>query len=93
MKGIFILPHAQKRMSERGITPAMVDLALQYGRKLRAPQSLYLFVGRRNLEKMKLVSKGMDHLEGVTLVLDPSGQVMITCFKNKNFPKKIRNKK
>ena len=93
MKGIFILPHARKRMSERGITPAMVDLALRYGRKLRAPQSLYLFLGKRSLEKAKSIPKGMDHLEGLTLVLDPSGEVMITCFKNKNFPKKIRNKK
>jgi len=93
MKGIFILAHAQKRMSERGITPEMVDLALKFGSKMRAPQTLYFFVGKRNIKKMKHLSKEMDHIHGLTLVLDPTGSTIITCFKNKKFPQKIRNKK
>jgi len=91
-KGIFILPHTKRRMNERGITPKMVELALNFGRRIHAPGTLFYFVGKRDMKKITCFSRDVDRLEGTTLVLDPGENVVITCFKNKNFLKSIRQK-
>ncbi len=68
----------------------IIQLALDCGRKIYAKDSLYLFLGKRELAGMGRIS---EKLNGITLVLNPRTHELITCFRNPEFLKKIRHKK
>ena len=81
-------------MNQRNIPRWWVDLALAYGQRIYADKSLFVFVGKRQVQKMeRLGFTGLDKLEGLTLVLDPKSWAMLTCFKNRQFIRKIRYKR
>lgn len=85
--------HALRRMNQRSIPRWWVDLALQFGQRIYAQNSLFVFVGKRQVRKMQQLGYyGLDKLEGLTLVLDPKTKTMLTCFKNRQFTRKIRHK-
>ncbi len=85
--------HALKRMGQRNIPRWQVDLALSYGKRIYAHKSLFVFLGRRHIERMRRDGyTRIDKLEGLTLVLDPKTKALITCFKNRSFTRKIRHK-
>ena len=76
-------------MSQRGITTEMVELALQYGQKIWAKNSLYFFMGKRQAKRFgKLAEK----LEGLVVVIESRTRVMKTVFRNRKWTKKIRHK-
>ncbi len=76
-------------MNQRGITAEMVELALQYGQKIWAKNSLYFFMGKRQAQRFgKLAEK----LEGLVVVIESRTRVMKTVFRNRKWTKKIRHK-
>jgi len=68
----------------------VVQLVFELGRRIYAKDSLYLFLGKRELAGMGRIS---EKLNGITLVLNPRTHEFITCFRNPGFLKKIRYKK
>jgi hypothetical protein len=85
--------HFQQRMNDRGISQYMVDLALTFGQRIFAHKSLYVFVGARQLLKMRACGHSVeDKMNGLTLVLNSSDRSLITCFKNRGWLKKVRQK-
>ena len=67
----------------------MVELALQYGQKIWAKNSLYFFMGKRQAQRFgKLAEK----LEGLVVVIESRTRVMKTVFRNRKWTKKIRHK-
>ncbi|MFZ0389373.1 MAG: DUF4258 domain-containing protein [Calditrichia bacterium] len=90
MTDIAITRHAAKRMQQRRIDEKIISLALVYGRKIYARDSLYVFLGKRSLQKLGRLA---EELNGTTLVLNPKTKELITCFRNPQFLKKIRYKK
>jgi hypothetical protein len=87
--------HAKKRINERGISRRMYEAAVIFGKKLRANGSLYYFLGKKELQKMQQIVQiaNPEKWEGTTLVCDPVSGLVITMFKNKAWPKKIRHRK
>jgi len=77
-------------MNQRGITMEMVQLAIRYGQRIWAKDSLYFFLGRRQVRKL---GKMADQLEGLTVVIESKTRKMKTVFKNRRWTKKIRYKK
>ncbi len=47
-----ITSHAVKRMNQRHIPDIMVDAARWFGRKIYAQNSLYFFLGKREIARM-----------------------------------------
>lgn len=86
--------HALKRMYQRGIARWQVELALRHGKRVYAQGGLFVFLGRRQLEKIRpeIGPRWTERLEGLTLVLDPRSRMLLTCFKNRDFLRKIRHK-
>ncbi len=86
--------HVLLRMNARRIPQEAFDIALQYGRKIYAQNSLYFFLGRKELQRISwLAPDDREHFEGITIVCDPKHAVVLTCFKNKNFTRRIRGRK
>lgn len=87
--------HVQKVMLERGIDDLMIAAALEFGETVRAAGSLYYFLGKRALRRISKIflPDNPEKWEGLVLVCDPENQLLITCFKNRNWLKKIKHKK
>jgi hypothetical protein len=87
--------HARKQLNARGITIPMVEAALIFGSRYRRDGSLYYFLGKRELHKMQqiVVLDNPEKWEGLTLVCDPKNNVLITLYKNKEWPQKKLRKK
>ncbi len=88
-----ITNHAAKRMNMRHIPETMIYAARWFGRKIYARNSLYFFLGKREIKKMlkEFTPERPHQWEGLTLVCDPRTETVITVFKNKNWLKKIRH--
>jgi hypothetical protein len=86
--------HAIERSLQRGITEKMIRAAIEFGRKIFADKSLYYFIGKRDLKKVQeeLGVRNPEKYEGVTLVVDPESNQVLTCYRNKRWLKKIRYK-
>ena len=85
-----ITGHFLNRMNQRGISQEMVELALRYGQKIWARDSLYFFMGKRQAQRFgKLAEK----LEGLVVVIESRTKNMKTVFRNRRWLKKIRYKK
>ncbi|RMG65554.1 MAG: DUF4258 domain-containing protein [Calditrichaeota bacterium] len=82
-------PHARKRMHQRGIKMADVQLALARGQRIYARDTLFVFLGRRQLIDLGNLA---ERLEGLTLVIDPKTKTLLTVFRNRRFTRKIRYK-
>jgi len=95
MNNTTISRHAHGRMQNRHINDVMIAAAREFGEKIYAQNSLYYFLGRRALKRLmqQFIQADADHWEGLTLVCDPVSGTLITCFRNKNWLKKIRPKK
>lgn len=86
--------HVVRRMNARRISRVAFDVAMQYGRKIYASNSLYYFFGRKELQCIPWLAAGeREHFEGITIVCDPRSHVALTCFKNKAFTRHIRGRK
>lgn len=87
--------HVKKRAAARNISPAMFDAAFAFGDVLRTNGSLYYFMGKRAVKRMLKVytPPNPDRYRGLVVVCDPLDLMVITAYKNINWPKKIHNKR
>jgi hypothetical protein len=81
-------------MNQRGITRAMLDAAEIYGEKIYALNTLYFFLGKRAIQELTRLIQldNPEKWEGITVAINPKTLEVITCFKNKQWLKKIRHK-
>ncbi len=84
--------HANIRMNQRAITETMILATRFFGKKIYAKNTLYFFMGKRELKRMMkdFIPDNPDKWEGITLVCDPKTEEIITVFKNKKWLKNIR---
>lgn len=80
--------HACTRMSQRAVTPDVIDLALQYGRIFYAAGARHVFVAGRDVPAH--LRHLQERLEGVTLVFSLSDDVLITVYRNRNASARIK---
>lgn len=80
--------HARLRAQQRHISPALLELALQYGRTIRSRGTVYKVVGRKEVERLALRGVDLRCAEGVHVLLGADGEV-ITTYRNQNL-RKIR---
>ena len=84
--------HAVKIMAKRNITDLMITAAFEFGEVRRISGSLNYFLGKRAMKRITkfFLPKHPERWEGLVLVCDPTKQILITCFKNKSWLRKIR---
>jgi hypothetical protein len=80
--------HATLRMSQRAISPETIGLALQYGRVYHKAGARHVFLAARDLPPE--LRRLQERLEGVTLVLDPVHDLLITTYRNRGASAQIK---
>lgn len=87
---LVLTTHAAMRMQQRGLTIKNIDMTVRYGRRIYTNSGITYFVGRKEVEKMKLY--GIDlcvcqnlHVIGV---LEDNEFIVLTVFKNKSIRRK-----
>ena len=87
-------PHFFERINQRGIEWLAVQAALNFGESIYARNSQYYFLGKRGIQKLSKIytPHNPEKWEGLVVVFDTKKQTFVTCFKNKNWLKKIKHK-
>jgi hypothetical protein len=79
---LIISKHARQRAWQRRILAQEIELAASIGRRIEQDGATLFFLGRRELERHKFISRGQERLEGTTVVVSRDGAV-ITAYRNR----------
>ncbi len=87
--------HFFERAGQRGIDYLAIQAAINFGQVVYAKNSKYFFLGNRAMNKLLKVFRphNPDKWQGIVVVFDTRKEMFVTCFKNRNWLKKIRHKK
>src|SRR5947209_18670617 len=80
---IWLTKHATVRRAQRSISSFAVGVAIKAGLQRHLDGCVVYFLGRRQLEGLKLEPQERERLEGGTVILSREGRV-ITTYKNRN---------
>lgn len=78
-----ITQHARKRMGTRAISAGDIELALDFGRRVHLRGAAIAAIGRREIARFA-DTVDLSGLDGVTVVLDPTGTVVVTAYRNRS---------
>ena len=80
--------HAERRMNQRGITEAMIDLCMEYGKIIIQNDGAMAYVITDKIYKKLLNNKGLKHMrkiidriKGLVVIVSGDG-ALITTYKN-----------
>lgn len=76
--------HAQKRMSQRGLSEQAIEAALTYGREVRARGALIYAIGKKEVRKNRATGVDLRRFEGIQVVCLSDGTIL-TVYKNRDF--------
>jgi len=80
--------HARKRMNQRGITTAAIDLALRYGLADYRNGALRYTIGRKESARYRDIEPRLVRYHGVHVVCASDGGQILTTYRNKNFARR-----
>jgi hypothetical protein len=83
--------HALLRCDQRRISMADIDLVMNYGTRVHNGGALFCFMRKRDISGDLQPGLG-GRLEGLTVVLDPAGESVITVYRNKRGLREIKRK-
>jgi len=82
--------HAVTRMAQRNLSAEDVEYVLRFGCRVRSGGALHCFLRHDDIPKAD--RKRAQRLEGTTVLMDRSGQSIITVYRNRQGLKEIRRK-
>jgi len=82
--------HAVTRMAQRNLSAEDVEYVIQFGCRVRSGGALHYFLRYNDIPKSD--RKRVRRLEGTTVLMDRSGQYIITVYRNRRGLKGIRQK-
>lgn len=84
--------HSMSRMQQRGIPAEALDMVRTYGRRIHCAGAVFCFMGKKDLPD-GLSGSDRERLEGLTLVLSPDTDAVVTVYRNKRALREIRRRK
>ncbi len=82
--------HALMRMAQRNLSAEDVEYVIQFGCLVRSGGALHYFLRHNDIPKVD--RKRVQRLEGTTVLMDRSGQCIITVYRNRRGLKVLRQK-
>ncbi|MBI3957297.1 MAG: DUF4258 domain-containing protein [Chloroflexi bacterium] len=82
--------HALTRMAQRNLSAEDVEYVIQFGYLVRSGGALHYFLRYDDIPKVD--RKRVQRLEGTTVLMDRSGQFIITVYRNRRGLKVLRQK-
>ena len=82
--------HAATRMAQRNLSAEDVEYVIQFGCPVRSGGALHYFLRHDDIPKAD--RKRAQRLEGTTILMDRSGQFIITVYRNRRGLKVLRQK-
>ena len=67
--------HAPRRMSQRGIPLSKIEAALTFGGKVERAGSVFVFVGRREVENAAAVGIDLSNVDRICVICSPDGAI------------------
>lgn len=85
----YLSTHATIRASQRGVTNSIIDFMLKNGEQIKKQGLKYYFMTKNTLKYLDL--KMQDKLRNLIVIASSDGCI-ITCYKNENAIKQIKQK-
>lgn len=89
-EGIELSNHAVTRMAQRNLSTEDVEYVIQFGCRVRSGGALHYFLRHNDIPAGD--RKQAQRLEGTTVLMDRSGQCIITVYRNRRGLKVLRQK-
>ena len=89
-EGIELSNHAVTRMAQRNLSTEDVEYVIQFGCRVRSGGALHYFLRHDDIPTGD--RKRVQRLEGTTVLMDRSGQFIITVYRNRRGLKVLRQK-
>lgn len=83
--------HADKRCRQRGLADEQILLVLEHGTAIRTAGALFYFMAGKDIPR-HIPSSMKERIAGITLVVDPESNELLTAYKNRHALKAIRKK-
>ena len=76
--------HAWQRMTERGLSTAAIETALDYGRIVHVRGAAIFAIGKKEVAGCQSRGINISDFEGVQVVCKPNGMIL-TVYRNRDF--------
>lgn len=83
--------HAHRRLQQRGMTYEYASLVMEYGTAVNTAGAVFYFMSKKDIPQ-NLPGTIKDRILGITLVVNPENNDVMTVYKNQNAMKSIRKK-
>ena len=85
--------HARLRMAQRNLSASDVEYTLKNGRERRRGGAIHYTLRGKDIPKQDRSSNELKRLEGMTILIAPNDNQIITVYRNKDAYTDIRKKK
>ena len=86
-----ISKHAEIRSQQRGICEEQLEIVLDYGTRIYNGGALFCFMSAKDVPG-HLSGNVKEHVQGITLIINPGTEDIVTVYKNKQALKAIKRK-
>ena len=83
MGPIVVSDHARMRLDARRIPAAAVEMAFLFGRERHVKGATYFVIGRKEVERHRLIGVELGRFEGIHVVC-AEDEVVVTAFRNRD---------
>lgn len=83
--GLALTEHAWSQMGRRKISPALLELTLEFGRSYRARKAEHFLVGRNEIQKARDLGVDLEPCDGMVVVCSPQFGSIITVYRDRSF--------
>ncbi len=83
MERIVLTDHARMRIDARRIPSVAVEMAFLFGRERHVKGATYFVIGRKEVERHRLIGVELGRFEGVHVVC-AEDEVVVTAFRNRD---------
>ena len=84
--------HAELRAQQRAIHDGELELVVDYGTRVHNAGALFIFMGKKDIPE-SLPPALKERLHGITLVLAPGTEEILTAYRNKAGLREIKRKR
>lgn len=75
--------HALKRAAQRNLNQEDLEYVLQYGSRLHKAGACFYYLAGKDIPQPDRREDELTRLEGTTVVLDPTQQMIVTVYRNR----------
>ncbi|MCS7050108.1 MAG: DUF4258 domain-containing protein [Thermomicrobium sp.] len=92
-KVLRLTEHAVERCAQRAIRIEHLEFAIEHGRVFQGPECFVVFFGKHEVKRHRWLGSWVEHLDGLTIILQKDAGSVLTAYKNRGGPRRAGRKR